>query len=108
MPLPLPTIDEVLVAGSLAGVPVTPSQAQAIIDTVAHFEAPETPCLGLKSWHIAPAGEAMVYRPLLAGDEAFVEAHFHYLPEQLEASPLGLEVTLFNPDGTVRESQDFG
>jgi hypothetical protein len=37
-----------------------------------------------------------------------VEAHFHYLPEQLEASPLGLEVTLFNPGGTVRESQDFG
>ena len=108
MAFPLPTIDEVLVAGSLAGVPVTRAQAQALIDTIEHFESPESPCLGLKSWHIAPAGEAMVYRPLLAGDEAFVEVHFHYLPEQLEASPLGLEVTLFNPDGTVRESQDFG
>jgi hypothetical protein len=108
MPFPIPTVDEVLVAGSLAGVPVTLAQAQAITDTIAHFESPDTQCLGLKSWHIAPACEAMVYRPLLAGDEAFVEAHFHYLPEQLEASPLGLEVTLFNPDGTVRESQDFG
>jgi hypothetical protein len=108
MPFPIPTVDEVLVAGSLAGVPVTLAQAQTITDTIAHFESPDTQCLGLKSWHIAPAGEAMVYRPLLAGDEAFVEAHFHYLPEQLEASPLGLEVTLFNPGGTVRESQDFG
>ena len=50
----------------------------------------------------------MAYRPLLAGDEAFVEVHFHYLPEQLEQAPLGLEVTLFNPDGSVRSSQDFG
>jgi hypothetical protein len=108
MAFPLPTTDEVLVAGSLAGVPVTPAQARAIIGTIEHFDSPESPCLGLKSWHIAPAGEAMVYRPLLAGDEAFVEAHFHYLPTQLESSPLGLEVTLFNPDGTVRESQDFG
>ena len=108
MALPLPTLDEILVAGSLAGIPVTRAQAQAIIDTIERFESPASPCLGLKSWHIAPAGQAMVYRPLLAGDDAFVEVHFHYLPEQLEATPLGLEVTLFNPDGSVRESQDFG
>jgi hypothetical protein len=108
MAFPLPTLDEVLVAGSLADVPVTPRQAQAIVDTIVHFESPESPCLALKSWHIASVGEAMVYRPLLAGDGAFVEVHFHYLPEGLEASPLGLEVTLFHPDGSVRESQDFG
>lgn len=108
MPSQVPTLDEVLVAGSLAGVPVTPAQAQAVVDTITHIESPESPCLGLKSWHIAPADEAMVYRPLLSGDEAFVEVHFHYLPHQVETAPLGLEVTLFNPDGSVRESQDFG
>jgi len=104
----LPTVDEVLVAGSIAHVPVTPAQARAIIDTIGRIESPETPGLGLKSWHIAPADDAIAYRPLLAGDEAFVEVHFHYLPEQLEQAPLGLEVTLFNPDGSVRSSQDFG
>ena len=104
----VPTIEEVLVAGSIAEVPVTTAQAQAIVDTIERFESPENPCMGLKSWHIAPADHALAYRPLLAGDEAFVEVHFHYLPEQLEAAPLGLEVTLYNPDGSVRSSQDYG
>jgi hypothetical protein len=108
MPSAIPTLDEVLVAGSIAHVPVTPAQADAIIATIERIESPENPGLGLKSWHIAPADDAIAYRPLLAGDEAFVEVHFHYLPEQLEVSPLGLEVALFNPDGSVRESQDFG
>lgn len=108
MPSPMPTLDEVLVAGSIADVPVTPAQAQAIIDTIKRIDAPDAPCIGLKSWHIASAAEALAYRPLLAGDEAFVEVHFHYLPEQVETAPLGLEITLFNPDGSVRDSQDFG
>ena len=108
MPSALPTLDEVLVAGSIANVPVTPAQAHAIIATIERLEDPNNGCLGLKSWHIAPADDAIVYRPLLAGDEAFVEVHFHYLPKQLEQAPLGLEVTLFNPDGSVRSSQDFG
>ena len=37
----LPTLDEVLVAGSIAHVPVTPAQARAIIDTIGRIESPE-------------------------------------------------------------------
>jgi hypothetical protein len=108
MAFPIPTVDEVLVAGSLAGVPVTPAQAQAVVATVEHFESPESPCLGLNSWHIASATESMLYGPPLAGDAALVEVHFQYLHDELEVSRPGLEVTLFNPDGSVRNSQDFG
>ena len=108
MAFPLPTVDEVLVAGSIADVPVTREQAHAIIATIERFESPETPCLGLNAWHIASAAEAMLYRPLLTGDAAFVEVHFQYLHDDLEVTPPGLEVTLFNLDGSVRDSQDFG
>ena len=111
MPFQIPTIDEVRVAGSIAEVPVTDAQASAIIETIEHFESTHTPCMGLKSWHIASGDRAFAYRPLLSGADAFVEVHFHYLhedPKQLESAPLGLEVTLFNPDGSVRSSQDYG
>jgi hypothetical protein len=111
MAVPTATADQVLVAGALANVPVNAAQADAIVETITHFESDETPCLGLKSWHIAGEDNALAYRPLLSGDDAFVEVHFHYLsedPRQIESAPLGLEVTLFNPDGTVRSSQDFG
>lgn len=107
MPVPAATVDEVLVAGSLAGVPVSLAQAQAIVETIAHFESPDTHCIGLKSWTVAEPDIA--FAPQL--DDSFVEVHFHYLPEdseRLESAPLGLEVTLFNADGTVRSSQDFG
>ncbi len=107
MPASPATVDEVLVAGSLAGVPVTQAQAEAIVATIAHFESPETACLGLKSWNVADP--EIAFAPQV--DDSFVEVHFHYLPEdsaQLESAPLGLEVTLFNTDGTVRSSQDFG
>ena len=100
-------MDEVLVAGSIAGVPVTQAQAEAIVATIAHFESPDTPCLGLKSWTVAEP--EIAFAPQL--DDSFVEIHFHYLSDdslQLESAPLGLEVTLFNADGTVRSSQDFG
>jgi hypothetical protein len=108
MPFPIPTVDEVLVAGSLAGVPVTPEQAHAVIATVEHFESPESPCLGLNSWHVASANESMLYGPPLAGDSALVEVHFQYLHDDLEVSRPGLEVTVFNRDGSVHNSQDFG
>jgi len=108
MPSQVPTLDEVLVAGSLAGATVTPAQAQAIVETIKHFECPESPCLGLKSWHIASADEAIADRPRSAGDDAFVEVHFRYVPDHIEVASLGLEVTLYNPDGGVLESQDFG
>jgi hypothetical protein len=108
MAFPIPTVDEVLVAGSLAGVPVTSEQAHAVIATVEHFESPECPCLGLNSWHIASASESMLYGAPPTADAAFVEVHFQYLPDDLEVSRPGLEVTLFNPDGSVRNSQDFG
>lgn len=109
MPSHIPTLAEVLVAGSLAGATVTPAQTQAIIDTIEHFESPESPCLGLKSWHIAAADEAIADRPRSAGDdEAFVEVHFRYIPDHVEIAPLGLDVTLYNRDGGVLESQDFG
>jgi hypothetical protein len=108
MPFQVPTRDEVLVAGSLAGVSVTDAQARAIVDTIEHFESPESPCLGLKSWRIASVDESMVDRPPLAGHDAFVEVHFRYLSEHIEIAPLGPEVTLYNPDGSVLESQDFG
>lgn len=107
MPVPAATVDEVLVAGSLAGVPVSLAQAQAIVDTIAHFESPDTDCLGLKSWTVAEP--EIAFAPQV--DDTFVEVHFHYLPAEplrLESAPLGLEVTLFNVDGTVRSSQDFG
>lgn len=104
----VPTIDEVLVAASLAEVTVTTAQAQAIIDTIGRIESSEGRCIGLKSWHIAGGRDAHAYWPLLAADDAFVEVHFHYLTDQIETAPLGLEVTLFNPDGSVRYSQDYG
>lgn len=107
MPVPVATVDEVLVAGSLAGVSVSIPQAQAIVETIAHFESRDTQCLGLKSWTVAEP--EIAFAPEV--DDSFVEVHFHYLPEdsrQLESAPLGLEVTLFNADGSVRSSQDFG
>jgi hypothetical protein len=103
-----PTCDEVFVVGSLAGVPVTTAQAQAILDTIQHFESPESPCLGLKSWHVASGDETIADPPRPDEDVSFVEVHFHYLPDNVEVAPLGLEVTLFNPDGSVLGSQDFG
>src|ERR1700751_3039020 len=106
MSFAIPTIDEVLVAGALVNVPVTPAQARAVVESIERFEAPDSPCLGLKSWHIPSPGQA-IPPPRRAGDEAFVEVHFHYLPENVELTPLGLEVTLFNPAGTVLSPQDF-
>lgn len=109
MPFQIPTVDEVRVAASIADVPVTDAQADAIIETVKNFESRNTDCLGLKSWHIASGEHAFAQQ--FSGPKPFVEVHFHYLhgdPQQLESAPLGLEVTLFSVDGTVRSSQDYG
>jgi hypothetical protein len=107
----MPSIDpsEVLAAGSLIDVAVTTAQAEAICIQLLVYDEPETPCLGLHSWRIPPRTDS--FTDSNAPGPGPVEVHFHYLPEDphhIESGHVGLEVTIYQPDGSVSNSQDFG
>ena len=106
----MPNIEptEILAAGSLLDVAVTPAQAEAVSAQLAVYDAPSTPCQGLRSWRIPPRDEA--FSDANTPGVGPLEVHFHYLREAntpADGTP-GLEVTVYRPDGTVTDSQDFG
>jgi hypothetical protein len=107
----MPTVDpsEILAAGSLIDVAVTSAQAEAIAAQLLVYDKPETPCLGLHSWRIPPRADA--FSDANAPGPGPVEVHFHYLPEEphhIESEHVGLEVTIYELDGSVSNSQDYG
>lgn len=78
----------------------TPEQIEAIGKQIKVYDLPDTPCDGLS--HFTDWGKQMEDL-----SEGKVAVAFHYIPEDGGDTP-GLEVTIFNADGSVAESQDFG
>jgi hypothetical protein len=107
----MPQVDpsEILAAGSLVGVAITPAQAEAVAAQLLVYDLPTTPCRGLDAWRIPSRENA--YTDANAPGVGPLEIHFHYLPEEpqhVESGHVGLEVTVYRPDGSVSDSQDYG
>lgn len=100
--------EEVLAAGSLVEVPVTLQQADAVSQRIADYGPPATPGVGLWAWRIPIAADRLTDASL---HNSQLEVHFRYLPDQmvdLGDPVVGLEVVVYDDDGTQLSTQDYG
>lgn len=100
--------DEVLAAGSLIEVPVTVAQANAVSCNINERSRATKTRLGLHSWLI-PAPEARLTSASIVATQ--LEVHYLYIPNiafNLANPPVGLEVVVYDDDGTVLSDQDYG
>lgn len=86
----------------------TPAQLDAIAEQARAYDSPETECIGLQSYRVIPGGSDETWGD--AGEPGEAVAIFHYLAEEPHRDPSipGLEITVYDRDGNVRDSQDFG